>query len=214
VAVLDSLRQDVLYALRGFRRSRGFTLVALLVLAVGIAANTTVFSVVNTVLLRPLPVAQPEDLRFFSVVFVRAVNARLGVPHPTVEQLARRTDVFSGVAGFSSDAAKLGTGLNASRVVGERVTPAYFDVLGVKAALGRTFAAGDDAPGADPVVVISDRFWRTRLDANPNVLGTTIDLRSPFTFGGTYYRHHRLYTIVGVMPPAFHGVSTVWVPSD
>ena len=72
----------------------------------------------------------------------------------------------------------------------------------------------DDVPGADPVIVISDRFWRTKLDANPNVLGTTLDLRSPYSFGGTYYRHHRVYTIVGVMPPAFKGISTVWVPSD
>src|SRR5688572_945295 len=69
--MLDSIRQDVVYALRGFRRSRGFTLVALLVLAFGIAANTTIFSVVNAVLLRPLPVAQPENLRFLSVVHSR-----------------------------------------------------------------------------------------------------------------------------------------------
>jgi predicted permease len=213
--VLDSIRQDVVYALRGFRRSRGFTLVALLVLAFGIAANTTIFSVVNAVLLRPLPVAQPETLRFLSVVFTREVKVRgYGVPPATLEQLAQRTDVFGGVAGFFSDTAKLGTGLSATRVVGERVTTGYFDVLGVHAALGRTFAPADDLPGAEPVIVISDRFWRTKLDANPNVIGTTVDLRSPYTFGGTYYRHHRVYTVVGVMPPAFKGVSTVWVPSD
>jgi len=215
VTVLDSIRQDVVYALRGFRRSRGFTVVALLVLAFGIAANTTIFSVVNAVLLRPLPVAQPEDLRFLSVVFIREVKVRgYGVPPHTVEQLAQRTDVFSGVAGFFSDGAKLGSGISASRVVGERVTTGYFDVLGVHPALGRTFAPADDLPDAEPVIVVSDRFWRTKLDANPNVLGTPIDLRSPYTTGGTYYRHHRVYTIVGVMPPAFKGISTVWVPSD
>ena len=213
--MLDSIRQDVVYALRGLRRSRGFTLVALLVLAFGIAANTTIFSVVNAVLLRPLPVAQPESLRFLSVVFTREVKVRgYGLPPATLDQLAHRTDVFGGVAGFFSDTAKLGNGLSATRVVGERVTTGYFDVLGVHAALGRTFAPADDLPGAEPVIVISDRFWRTRLDANPNVLGTTVDLRSPYTFGGTYYRHHRVYTVVGVMPPAFKGVSTVWVPSD
>ena len=212
---VDSMRHDVAYALRGFRRSPGFTLVALLVLAFGIAANTTIFSVVNAVLLRPLAVSQPEGLRFLSVVFTRAVNVRgAGMPRPTLEQLAHRTDVFSGVAGFSSDGAKLGHGLGASRVAGERVTTDYFDVLGVRASFGRTFVRSDDLPGAEPVIVISDRFWRTKLDANPNVLGTTVDLRSPFGGGGTYYRHHRVYTIVGVMPPAFRGVSTVWVPSD
>jgi predicted permease len=212
--VLDSTRQDVVYALRGFRRSRGFTLVALLVLAFGIAANTTIFSVVNAVLLRPLPVAQPEDLRFLSVVFSRSFKARLGVPYSTFEQLANQRDVFSGVAGFFSDGAKLGDGISATRVVGERVTTGYFDVLGVRAAIGRTFLPSDDVPGAGPVIVISDRFWRTKLDANPNVLGTTLDLRSPYSYGGTYYRHHRVYTIVGVMPPAFKGISTVWVPRD
>jgi putative ABC transport system permease protein len=213
-SVLDSIRQDVAYALRGFRRSRGFTLVALLVLAFGIAANTTVFSVVNAVLLRPLPVAQPEDLQFLSVVFTRSFKARLGLPYTTFEQLARRPDVFSGVAGFFSDSAKLGDGISATRIVGERVTTGYFDVLGVHAAFGRTFVPADDEAGADPVVIISDRFWRTKLDANPNVLGTTLDLRSPYSYGGTYYRHHRVYTIVGVMPPAFKGISTVWVPRD
>jgi putative ABC transport system permease protein len=213
--MLDSIRQDVAYALRGFRRSRGFTLVALLVLAFGIAANTTIFSVVNAVLLRPLPVAEPESLRFLSVAFTREVKVRgYGLPPATLEQLAQRTDVFGGVAGFSSDSARIGNGLSATRVVGERVTTGYFDVLGVQAAFGRTFATADDLPGAEPVIVISDRFWRTKLDANPNVLGTTVDLRLPYTAGGTYYRHHRVYTVVGVMPPAFKGVSTVWVPSD
>ena len=213
--MLDSIRHDVVYALRGFRRSRGFTFVALLVLAFGIAANTTIFSVVNAVLLRPLPVAQPEDLRFLSVVFTREIKVRgYGLPPETLKQLAQHTDVFSGVAGFFSDSAKLGDSLSTSRVAGERVTTGYFDVLGVHAAFGRTFAPADDLPGAEPVIVISDRFWRTKLDASPNVIGTTIDLRSPYTVAGTYYRHHRAYTIVGVMPPAFKGISTAWVPSD
>src|ERR1700730_10112939 len=114
--MLDSIRQDVVYALRGFRRSRGFTLVALLVLAFGIAANTTIFSVVNAVLLRPLPVAQPGDLRFLSVVFLRTFKACLGVPYATFAQLAHRRDVFGGVAGFFGDSAKLGDGISATRV--------------------------------------------------------------------------------------------------
>ena len=211
---LDSLRQDVAYGMRGFRRSPGFTCVALLVLAVGIAANTTIFSVVNAVLLRPLPVAHPEDLRFLSVVFDHPFNARLGVAYRTYEQIAQRRGVFSGVAGFVADGAKLGNGTNASHIVGERVTTTYFDVLGVRAAFGRTFVPTDDLPGADPVVVISDRFWRTTLRADPNVLGTTLDLRSPYTYNGTYLRHHRVYTIVGVMPREFKGISTVWMPRD
>src|SRR4029078_11410636 len=210
--MIDTIRQDVVYGVRGSHRSRAFTLIALLVLAFGIAANTTVFSVVNAVLLRPLPVSKPEDLRFLNVVFVRLSNLRHNVPYRTVEQLAQRRDVFSGVAAFFGDGAKIGNGASASRVVGERVPNGYFDVLGVHAALGRTFVPLDDEPGADPVIVISDRFWRTRLDGDPNVLGRTIDLRAQFTNAGTYLRHHRLYTIVGVMPPVFQGLTTVWVP--
>ena len=214
--LLDSIRQDIRYAVGAFRRSPGFTFVAVLVLAFGIAANTTIFSVVNAVLLRPLPVSQPANLRFLSVVFpgMSWFNARLGVPFRTYEQLAERRDVFSGVAGFFSDGARLGNGTTASRIVGERVTASYFDVLGMHAAIGRTFVPADDLPDADPVIVISDRFWRTKLDGNPRVLGTTLDLRAPQSSGGTYVRHHRLYTIVGVMRPEFKGISTVWVPSD
>jgi MacB-like protein len=216
MTILSALRQDVGYALRGFRRAPGFTVVALLILAVGIAANTTIFSVVNAVLLRPLPVAEPAHLRFLSVTYpgLSSLNSRSGVPYRTYEQLAQRTDVFDGVAGFSSDGAKLGNGANANAIVGERVTPSYFDVLRVHAALGRTLVPADNLPGAEPVIVVSDRFWRTKLDANPNVLGTTLDLRAPQSYGGTYLRYHRIYTIVGVMPPHFKGISTVWVPSD
>lgn len=210
---VDSVRQDVGYALRGFRRSPGFTIVALLVLAFGIAANTTVFSVINAVLLRPLPVSEPDNLRFLSVVFVRPFTARIGVPFGTCQQLAR-AHVFSGVAGSSADSAKLGGGTGAALLAGERVTTEYFDVLGVHAALGRTFVPADDAPGANPVIVISHHFCRTRLEANPHVLGTTIDLRSPYISGGTYMRHHRLYTVIGVMPPGFNGISTVWASRE
>src|SRR5258708_28502346 len=97
--LIGSGRKDGVCALRGYRRTPGFTFVALLVLSLGMAANTTIFSVVNAVLLRPLPVARPEELRFLSVVFVRLSNIRTGVPYRTFEQLAERRDVFSGVAG-------------------------------------------------------------------------------------------------------------------
>ncbi len=212
--LFDSMLQDVRYALRGFRRSPGFTLVALFVLAFAIAVNTSIFSVINAVLLRPLPVVEPESLRFLSVVFVRPFAARTGVPFQTFEQLAQRRDVFSGVAGFAADSAKLGTGSSTALLAGERVTTEYFDVLGIHAAMGRTFVPADDLPSADPVIIISNRFWRTRLDASPDVLGTTIDLRAPLISGGRYMRHHRLYTVIGVMPPAFNGISTVWAPRE
>ena len=214
--LVDSIRQDVRYAIRAFRRSPGFTFVAVLVLALGISANTTIFSLVNAVLIRPLPVPDAQNLTFLSAVFARAPNSPAGVPHRTFEQLAQHPDIFSGLAGFYGDGAKIGTGLSASSVRGERVTSNYFDVLRVKAALGRTFAAFDDVPGATPIVVVSDQFWRKRMGANPNVIGTTIDLRSSMSSSDdTYLRHHRAYTVVGVMPPGFNGVwSDVWVPAE
>jgi predicted permease len=212
--IFDSIRQDVRYALRGFRRAPGLTLIAFLVLAAGITANTTIFSVVNAVLLRPLPVQDPDDLRFLSVFYASYPRGRATVPYRTFEQLSERGDVFSGVAGFFGDSAKLGSGISTSAVVGERVTTGYFHVLGVRAALGRTFVPADDEPGADPVVVISDRFWRRRLGANPHVLGTTIDFRAARSSRGRYLRHHRVYTVIGVMPPEFKGVMTVWIPIE
>src|SRR4029079_4492195 len=96
-------------------------------------------------------------LRSLTVVCVRLYNLRHTVPYRTFEQLAQRRDVFSGVTAFFGDGAKIGNGASASRVVAERVTTGYFDVLGVHAALGRTFVPSDDEPGADPVIVISDR---------------------------------------------------------
>jgi putative ABC transport system permease protein len=213
-AVFDSMLQDVRYALRGFRRSPGFTFIALFVLAFAIAANTSIFSVINAVLLRPLPVVQPEALRFLSVTFVRPFVVRTGVRFQTFQQLAQRRDVFDGVAGFAADNAKVGYSSSSALLAGERVTTEYFDVLGIHAAMGRTFVPADDVPSAVPVIVISNRFWRTQLDANPDVLGSTIDLRSPIVSGGTYMRHHRLYTVIGVMPPEFNGISIVWVPRE
>jgi hypothetical protein len=120
---VDSLRQDVVYAMRGFRRTPGFTLVTLVVLALGIAANTTIFSVVNAVLLRPLPVSEPEGLRFLSVAFAGGFS-RADVPRRTFEELARRGDVLGGVAGFSFDSAKLGNGANATRMSANGSRPA------------------------------------------------------------------------------------------
>ncbi len=207
----DDLVRDVHYALRTFRRSPGFVAVAVLVLGLGIGANTAIYSLLNGLLFRPLPVPAPGDVRYLHTLWTRRPGSvPQSVPYSTFRYLAEHNDVFKGVAQSNSDVAKIGSGLQPMRVVGERVSTNYFDVLQIHAALGRTFNAPDDLPGADPVLIISDRFWRQSLGANPNVVGTPIDLRADsFQF---YSTHHCVYTIVGVMPPGFNGVAD-WLGS-
>lgn len=210
---LDGIHQDVKFALRAFRRSPGFTFVSVLVLALGIAANTTVFSIVNAVLFRPLSVPHARELKFLSVRLASHPDHPFPMPYSTFQDIAARKEIFAGVAGYLSDFAKIGNGLATSRVAGERVTTDYFDVLHVRAALGRTFVASDDEAGAAPAIVISDRLWRTHLDANPHVVGATIDLR-PLSVAYYYSGYHTAYTVVGVMPPGFNGLSSAWVPAE
>jgi len=210
---LDGIHQDVKFALRACRRSPGFTFVAVLLLALGIAANTTIFSIVNGVLLRPVSVPNARDLQFLSVRFARNPDIPRGVPYSSFQQIAERRDIFAGIAGYLSESTKIGTGLATTRVTGERVTTDYFDVLHVRASLGRTFVTSDDQAGAAPAIIISDRLWRTRLNANPRVVGTTIDLR-PLSYEQYYSGYHTAYTILGVMPAGFNGLSSPWVPAE
>jgi len=209
---LDSIRQDVRFAIRGFRRSPGFTFVAVLVLALGIAANTTIFSIINAVLFRPVSVPEARELQFISVRLRQGPDIPHAVPYSSFEEIVRRRDIFGGVAGYLPEFAKIGTGLAATRVAGERVTTDYFDVLHVRAALGRTFVPSDDLAGAASAIIVSDRFWRARLGANPHAVGTTIDLR-PLSFHDSYSGYHTPYTIIGVMPPGFSGLSSAWMPA-
>ena len=209
----DWLWQDVRSAVRSTRAQPTFAAAAVLLLAVGVGANTTIFTLVNALLIRPLPVRAPAELRFLSVRFPER-NSATGVPLRTLHALAGRHDLFAGVAGFHGDAAKLGTGLATTQVYGERVTSNYFDVLGIRPALGRTFVASDDVPEAAPVVVVSDGFWRTRLGGDPNAIGSTLVFRAGMSMNDTYLQQRRAYTIVGVMPAGFDGLGSAWVPAQ
>jgi predicted permease len=165
------------------------------------------------VLFRPLPVPDAGGLRFLSVVYPHISSNLHGVPYSTFRQLAERHDVFAGISGFFPDYAKFGHGLAAALVRGERVTTEYFDVLRTGAAVGRTFVASDDETNTAPAIVISDRFWRARLNTDPRVIGTTIEMR-PVSHGQHYSGYRRTYTVVGVMPPGFNGLSSVWMPAE
>ena len=206
----DDLVRDLHYALRTFRRSPGFVAVAVLVLGLGIGANTAIYSLLNGLLFRPVPVPSPGDLRYLHTLSTRRPgDVPQAVPYSTFRYLADHNDVFAGVAQVNFDFAKIGSGLQPMRVVGERVSTNYFDVLQIRPALGRTFAAPDDA---NPVLVVSNRFWQQNLGGVPNVIGTRLDLRAESYFIPFYSAHHCVYTIVGVMPPGFNGVAD-WLGS-
>ena len=165
---MNNLIQDIRYGLRSLWRQPGFTLVAVCSLALGIGANAALFSVVNGVLLNPLPYPQPEQL---VTLHQSKPNFETGaIPYPNFRDLQKENQTFSAMAisrgyGFSL----IGAG-EAERVNGRWVSADFFSVLGVKPALGRTFAPGEDEPGAAPVALISQDLWQRKFGSAPDVL--------------------------------------------
>jgi putative ABC transport system permease protein len=172
-------------------KSPGFTIVAVLTLALGIGANVATFSVVYAVLLRPLPFPHPEQLvRVFDDL--RGPNEQdVGMSAPELWDLQERSGVFQEVSAVAPGNSAVGGGDRAVRVESLIASPDYFTLLGVKQQLGRVFTAQDAAPGFLEPVVISDGFWRSNYGSDPNIIGRKMRLDSD------------LYTIVGVMPPGF-----------
>src|SRR5215831_21227310 len=198
---MRTLLQDVRYALRMLAKAPGFTVVAVLTLALGIGANTAVFSVVNALILRPLLVERPGELVFLA-------NARYGPSQsfPNYRELRDRNQSFAGLTGYRMAPMELETDRGAERIWGYLATGNYFDVLGVKPALGHFFDQSNDVnPGASPYAVLSYGAWQARFGGDPAIVGKTI-------------RINRLpYTVFGVAPPDFHGTELlywpeVWVP--
>ena len=200
------LSQDLRYALRTLIRWPGFTAVVVLTLALGIGANAAIFSVVNAVLLRPLPYADPARLVFVFGTPTDGDSAKVGSAssYPDYVDFRTRARSFSQLAAASvRQTTVTGKSFEPTIVSGSLVTANLFPMLGVSPAMGRAFAPDEDRPGADPVVIVSDEFWRTRLSANPNAIGSSLSIN------GTPA------TIVGVMPPrfGFPGSSAVWSPA-
>jgi hypothetical protein len=219
LAWFDAFVNDVRYALRSFTRYPAFTSVALLTLALGICANAAIFRLVDTVLLRALPVAYPESL----------VALRRSTSYWFFEQLRDRNTVFSDVIGVRTLVS--GTLTAGSQPLGaaqvELVTGNYFDVLGVRPVLGRPLTRTDDVIGAPPVAVIGYGLWRRAFGGSPSVLGRTIRVSDGAITGGTSGFEpdpgtgvgalEPLLTIVGVAPPEFFGetvgsIIDVWTP--
>jgi putative ABC transport system permease protein len=203
---MTSFWQDVRYSLRLLGKSPGFTTVALLTLALGIGANTTIFSWINSTLLNPIPgVAHAGEL--VAVSLGKNVQAPFPLTYPDFVHLREQAQGVSGLAGFSfADAMNLTGNAKPERIWGTVATANYFDVLGVKPILGRGFLpAEDQTPGGAPVAVISYRLWQTRFLGSESVLGQTISI------------NHHPYTVVGVTPPLFQGSQTglrsdLWIP--
>ncbi|KPK79378.1 MAG: hypothetical protein AMS25_12850, partial [Gemmatimonas sp. SM23_52] len=202
---METLIVDLRYAIRRLLGSPGFALVAVLIMALGIGANSAIFSVVNAVLLRPLPVESPAEL---VEIYTQEEDDDFPMPqsYPDYLDIRARDDLFSGVLGYGVYFFGLSHGTRSEAVFGEAVSGDYFQVLGVTAARGRVFIPGeDDAPGAPPVALLSHALWRRRFGGEPGVIGQTIAL------GG------RPFEIVGVLRPEFKGLlvgfaAEVWVP--
>jgi putative ABC transport system permease protein len=195
---LINLRQS----LRTLAKSPGFTLVAVLTLALGIGANTAIFSVVNAVLLQPLSYPNPD--RLVEVVWTNADGIADATSIPKFNIWHEQTQVFDSVAAydFAGPGINLTGGDRPEQVKGIRVSADYFRVFGAPIATGRAFTAQEDRPGGPAVVVISNALWRSRFGRDPNILNRTIDL------GG------EPYVIVGVLGPTFTSdpKSDLWLP--
>lgn len=207
VRLLDELRQDVRYSLRSLLRQPGFLAAVVLTLALGIGANTAVFTVVDATILRPLPYRDPASLMKISLVRpatpTRTSSDDALWSHPKYETFRDSQTVFERVATYDSTSYRLTSVDDPEPLRGELVNASYFPLLGVEAQLGRTFTEDEDRiAGKDFVVLLSHGLWVRRFGMDPAVIGRTI-------------RTDRTYTVVGVLPPRFQGLTgptDVWVP--
>ena len=187
---MGSLLQDIRYGARTLSRNPGFTAVAIVTLALGIGANTAIFSLVNGVLLRPLPYHDAAGL-----TFVCASNRRQGkidvTSYPNFADWRAQNHVFSGLAAYRPQSYNLSGGSRPEKIRGARVTGDFFAVLEVAPALGRAFLPEEYQPGKDHVVLVSDRLWRRLFNGDPALVGKSLRLND------------EVYTVVGVMPPRF-----------
>ena len=202
---METLIQDLRYAVRVIVKSPVLSGLAILSLALGIGANTTIFSVANALLLQTLPVAEPS--RLMALYTTDQKNPGFSpMSHLNWKDYRQQADVFEGILGYDWTEMSLKTTGDAQRVFGQLVSGNYFEVLGIQAALGRTFGPREDeALGRDPVVVLSHGFWTRYEGADPRIVGQTLTLNGA------------AFTVVGVMPESFTGIDVgvrpeVWVP--
>jgi putative ABC transport system permease protein len=197
---------DFRYAVRTLTTARGFTLVAVSVLALGIGLNTALYSIVYSVFFRPLPVHEPDRLVYVYWMFGR--SQQIGpIAFRHVDFFRDHDEPFADVTAHVAGAARFTADGETEQIRGEKVLANYFDLLGVKPTLGRAFTTADDSPGdGDGAIVIAHSLWMRRFGGDPGVLGTKIRLND--------WSSERHFTIVGVMGEGFKGVTGPWTPSQ
>ncbi|HTG85673.1 MAG TPA: ABC transporter permease, partial [Pyrinomonadaceae bacterium] len=202
---MESILTDLRYGAKMLWKSKGVTLVAVVSLAVGIGANSVIFSLVNSILLRPRPVSHPEQL---VELFVGEPNHPYETTsYPSYLELRDRNEVLSGLAAYGIQQFNLGHANEVEQIWGEAVSGNYFDVLGVAAHKGRTFSAEEDlVPGRNPVAVIGYSLWQRRFNSDSGVVGQTLTLND------------QALTIIGIAPPQYNGMIRgfgidVWIPT-
>src|ERR1700686_2525860 len=202
---MTSFWQDVRYSLRLIAKAPGFAVIAILTLALGIGANTTIFSWINSSLLNPFPgLASPREV--VSLTLSKPGDNPFPLTYPDVEAMRDGQQSFTGITACNFAQMSLTGKGKPERVWGMVASANYFDVLGVRPILGRGFLpVEDEKPGGAPVAVISYRLWQTHFGANPDIVGQAIEI------------NQHPYTIVGVTPAVFQGSQTgvrteIWVP--
>ncbi|MGB8131549.1 MAG: ABC transporter permease [Candidatus Angelobacter sp.] len=209
---MNNIVQDIRFAMRGLRKSPAFAVIAVLTLALGIGANTAIFTVVNAVFFHPLPVKDPARLvEIFTVDqrrFFGLTNNFFPTGFPNAQDIQQRARLFEGMAIFPSAFARVSMTVNGqpNQYFAQLASGNYFDVLGVHATVGRTFRPEEDAGlGSGPVVVLNHGFWERVFASNPNAIGQSVLLNG------------QGFTIIGVAPKGFQGTSVIggpdmWIP--
>jgi putative ABC transport system permease protein len=199
---MKTLWLDARYGLRMLMKKPGFTLTAVITLALGIGATSVIFSFANGVLLRPLPYQDSERLAMIYETAPKRGLASLGISPLNFLDWREQNRVFTGVAAYHSDSYSVSEGGDPEQLSGANTSHNAFEILGVAPILGRTFTAEEDRPGNDMVVILGHGLWKRRFGAKPEIIGRKITL------------NNRQRTVIGVMPPGFKfpEVADLWVP--
>ncbi|HKS40520.1 MAG TPA: ABC transporter permease, partial [Blastocatellia bacterium] len=200
---MENLLQDIRFGFRTLVKNPGFTLVAIIALALGTGANSAIFSVVNAVLLRPLPYGDPDRVMMIWGHNLRTGNKESAISVPDFNDYREQNNSFEQLASLAYEDFNLTGGDEPEHIQGTMVSANFFDTLGVKAAIGRTFSPEEGQPGADRVVVISNGLWKRRFGASTSLLGQTISLNGVS------------FTVIGITPPDFQSPEKgdeLWIP--